>query len=113
AGTAGSAFRRTLRCVRLKPSSIVVARRRQPSGSDLLLLRRRGARGSRRRGRLRNLVERLDGVVDVGLVGLRGARFARPYGVDVIPFLAERDLLFLPAVVELHGDDEPRLIGAG
>src|ERR1035437_775163 len=60
------------------------------------------ARADRARPLLRNLIQRLDDVVEIGRVDLRGAGLARARGERVGAGLAEADALFFLAVVELH-----------
>src|SRR5579862_1715227 len=62
---------------------------------------------------LANLIQRLDDVVEVGGIGLRGAGLARPRGEDVTAGLAEGHLVFFLALFELHGHRERRLVEAG
>src|SRR5439155_17544742 len=62
---------------------------------------------------LRNLIERFNRLVEIGRVRFRGARLARPARKDIAARLAERHLLFLLALVELHGDGERRLVESG
>src|SRR5712691_10995845 len=62
---------------------------------------------------LRDLINRLDRLVEIRAVGLCGARLARPRGEHVAARLAERHLLFLLPLVELHRDRQRRLVEAG
>ena len=57
--------------------------------------------GFLRRLGLRQLVERLPGFSEIGVVDFRRARLARSRGVGIVAVLAEGDALFFLAVIEL------------